>query len=502
MSEDSFGFLTPDDQRLLGAKAEQAAYHRGDVLLAEGTQARKLFLIRQGYVRIEHTAKGQGIAVARLGPGQVFGEMSFLEGTGATASVIAEDDVHAEIVDGAYLDTLLRSDPGFAARFYQSLAVAMAQRLRKTTHDWSLARAQQQAAWQRFHVDRTLQLSERQLPEALVNGVVAFQRALHAVDRALADGQLDEEAAQARVNASCDHLRDLIEHFTQPAALVEIGYDDVLTFRTPAQLAQGVGIYVLRETFPLLMTSATMARCYKKPHGYPEDRETLERIYEDEPEGDGRLGGYLDRWFLSNAVCQARREGRRQIVSQLEKAAATAGSSGPFRITSLACGSAEELFDFLGTSRTPVFATCLDSDADALQATAGVARELGYAELITFVQVDALGLDRRTRLHVDRPTALDLRPGVVRLSRRRPGIAAARLDSRAPAEGRGRGAGQPGPDARRPGVLAAHSGMGSPPALGKAPARAGGPQPVPRPSAGASRRGGWDIPGSPAAIDK
>jgi len=403
MSAESFGskrsvtaatarYLTPDDQQQLLAGAQQIAYRRGDVLLTEGVQAHKLFLIRQGYVRVEHTAKGQGIAVARLGPGQVVGEMGFLAGTGATASVIADEDVLADVVEGAHLEALLHSNPGFASRFYQSLAVAMAERLGKTTHDWALSQAQQQAAWKRSHLDRTLQLSERQLPGELVRGVMEFQRALQAVDHSLAAGQLEGEGAQARVNAACDHLRDLVERFTQPAALVEIGYDDTLNFRTPEQLAQGVGIYVLRETFPLLMTSATMARCYKKPHGYAEDGETLERIYENEPEGDGRLGGYLDRWFLSGPVCQARREGRRQLAEQLGKAAATVGAAGPFHVTSLVCGAAEELFDFLGTTQAPVYATCLDSDADTLEATAGVARDLEYGEAITFVQADAIGL--------------------------------------------------------------------------------------------------------------
>jgi len=55
------------------------------------------------------------------------------------------------------------------------------------------------------------------------------------------------------------------------------------------------------------MQSATIAHGYEKPRGYPEDRELLERIERNEPEGDGRLGPLIDQWFLGRPLCRARR---------------------------------------------------------------------------------------------------------------------------------------------------------------------------------------------------
>jgi hypothetical protein len=46
-----------------------------------------------------------------------------------------------------------------------------------------------------------------------------------------------------------------------------------------------------------MMLSTTMARCYAKPRGFPEDHETVTAIYRSEPEGDARLGPIIDRWF-------------------------------------------------------------------------------------------------------------------------------------------------------------------------------------------------------------
>ena len=392
MSKTSLRFLEPADLHLLLDAAPQIAYHRGDEIMKEGVLAGKLYLILQGYVRVEHKAQNQGFAVARLGPGEVLGEMGFLKGIAPTASVIADEEVQAQELDAQRLTQLIGSDAGFASRLYRSLAVTMAERLQKTTHDWATAMAQQQAAWRRFHLDRTLQLSERQLPPDLVQGVAAFRQALQTAERSLGTRQLDDTAAQERISAACDHLRDLVEAFTQEAALVAIGYDDPLAMRTPQQMAEGVGVYVLREVYPLLMTSATMARCYTKPRGYPEDPETRLQMYEDRPEGDGRLGRFLDRWFLSGPVCAARRQGRQQLAALLEQAAASAGSTGPLRITSLACGSADELFDFLRRSAAPVYATGVDSDTESLQATAKVVSELKYEKRVTLVRADVVGL--------------------------------------------------------------------------------------------------------------
>jgi extracellular factor (EF) 3-hydroxypalmitic acid methyl ester biosynthesis protein len=390
VTDEAFRYLTDHDRQMMHKRADRVTRHRGEVLLAQGANEHKLFLILQGYVSVEMADQGRGIAVARLGPGQVFGEMSLLEDTGATASVIAEDDVVVDVVKESDLLGLLSSDPGFSTRFYQSLAVTMAHRLRLTT----------QARWtalvhegerNRFHRDSTGQVTERQIPAALTAAIDTFKKTLHGVDEQLRDGRATGETVQAEVNRACDALCVTLEEFTRQEALLEIGYDDVMSFRDPAQLAQGVGGYVFRETFPLFMASSTMARLYMKPSGYPEDRVTLQRIYAGEPAGDGRLGPFLDRWFLSRPVCVARRNGRNQIAQTLKQVAT---GHGPLRVTSLTCGTAEELFDLVGSAAGPIYATCIDSDPEALRIASEAARERGCADRITFLRADVMDLAR------------------------------------------------------------------------------------------------------------
>ncbi len=394
MTDETFRYLTDHDRQQLHKRADRLTRRRGEVLLAQGAKEHKIFLILQGYVRVELADQGQGIAVARLGPGQVFGEMSFLEeDTGAVASVVAEDDVVVNVVKETDVLSLLSSDPGFSARFYQSLAVTMAHRLRVTTQArWATLTHEGQR--NRLHRDPTGQVTERQIPPALTAAINTFKAALHGLDGQLRDGRVTAEAAQAEVNGACDRLCAALAEHTRQEALLEIGNDDLLSFRDPAQLALGVGGYVFRETFPLFMASATMARLYMKPSGYPEDRLTLQRIDEGEPAGDGRLGPFLDRWFLSGPVCVARRGGRRLVADLLRQATAAATGRGPLRVTSLTCGTAGELLDLVAAAAEPVYATCIDGDSEALRLASEAARERGCAERITFLRADVMDLVR------------------------------------------------------------------------------------------------------------
>jgi CRP-like cAMP-binding protein len=70
-------------------------------------------------------------ASPEIGPGEICGEMSFLEDTTANVSVIANQDVEAFHLDRATLERLFELFPHLASRFYQSLAVNLSRRLRE-----------------------------------------------------------------------------------------------------------------------------------------------------------------------------------------------------------------------------------------------------------------------------------------------------------------------------------------------------------------------------------
>jgi hypothetical protein len=170
-----------------------------------------------------------------------------------------------------------------------------------------------------------------------------------------------------------------------------MGWDDLLAFRDLPQLEAGVGDYVFRTTFPFFMLSATMARCYAKPRGFPEDAETVAMIDRAEAEGDGRLGPLIDRWFLDRPLCRARRAGRTWMAATLATEVAARPSGEPVRVASLASGAAAELFDLYRTDTAArVRATCVDLDPEALLTTARTAQQRGLSDRVMCLRGNAV----------------------------------------------------------------------------------------------------------------
>jgi CRP-like cAMP-binding protein len=65
-----------------------------------------------------------------LSPGDVCGEISFLDEQPATVDVIAKQPVEAYYVDRPTLESLFELFPHLGSRFYRSLAFSLSQRVR------------------------------------------------------------------------------------------------------------------------------------------------------------------------------------------------------------------------------------------------------------------------------------------------------------------------------------------------------------------------------------
>lgn len=128
--ESALRYLRPDDLAALLIGAVRLPYPEGAPILRERERRAGLFLIRRGAARVVRVHQSVEIDLARMVPGELFGELSFLANVPASATVVADaggcdvDLVTAEHVLG------LLGEPGFAARFYQSLAGYLARRQR------------------------------------------------------------------------------------------------------------------------------------------------------------------------------------------------------------------------------------------------------------------------------------------------------------------------------------------------------------------------------------
>jgi CRP-like cAMP-binding protein len=132
MSGTRLQYLTANDWTLIGAKAVRRTYKLGEEIIGQGDLLDSIFIIRRGEVAVELSRA----TVAKLGTGDICGEIGFLEKGRATAAVIAKDEeVEADEINASELRELFEAFPRLASRFYLSLALMLAQRLKDTSRE-------------------------------------------------------------------------------------------------------------------------------------------------------------------------------------------------------------------------------------------------------------------------------------------------------------------------------------------------------------------------------
>jgi CRP-like cAMP-binding protein len=102
-------------------------------ILTEGESGGRLHVITEGEVRISKDVPGVGEeALTILRPGEFFGEVQFFDGAPASAHAIAHSDCEILSLPHAEIESLIRSRPGLAAKFFWAFGRTLAGRLRET----------------------------------------------------------------------------------------------------------------------------------------------------------------------------------------------------------------------------------------------------------------------------------------------------------------------------------------------------------------------------------
>jgi extracellular factor (EF) 3-hydroxypalmitic acid methyl ester biosynthesis protein len=234
-------------------------------------------------------------------------------------------------------------------------------------------------------------LGPRDLPSTLVQAVEAFKTVMLDVDRALKDRLVCGDSAQRQVSAACDEVECALREHIE---------------REP-YLEDAIGHYVFRETFPYFTRSRLVDRAFTKPRGYAGDFATIDMLYEDSAEGDGRLGPLIDRWARWVPAAQAVKNRRPLLAEAIREAAAGWRESGGMPVTSLGAGPARELFDVVTRpARVRLLATCIDIDRQALAHTSAIAHQLGVAHEFVFAKDNVVRLAQGRGQTVLDPQAL------------------------------------------------------------------------------------------------
>ncbi|MEZ5416682.1 MAG: cyclic nucleotide-binding domain-containing protein [Vicinamibacterales bacterium] len=124
------GILDDQDVAWMMAHGRKLTMAPGDHLIRQGEPADSLFFVLDGAFTVYTAAAPR---VAELRAGDVVGEISFVDARPPSASVRADVESKVGAIPRTALQARLTEDVGFAARFYQSIAVFLADRLRTTT---------------------------------------------------------------------------------------------------------------------------------------------------------------------------------------------------------------------------------------------------------------------------------------------------------------------------------------------------------------------------------
>ena len=123
----SLAALSPDDLQDLAASARRRVYARGQVIFHRDDPGDSLHIIVNGEVRIMlPSPEGEEMTLARLGPGDFFGDLCLFDGGPRSATAIAVEATETTVVERDRFIQWLQSHPAAAI----AILAAVASRLR------------------------------------------------------------------------------------------------------------------------------------------------------------------------------------------------------------------------------------------------------------------------------------------------------------------------------------------------------------------------------------
>jgi CRP-like cAMP-binding protein len=144
-SKNGLVHLTANDWALIADKAIRRQFKAGEHLVQQSRRTHGVFLILKGTATVQISGQAR---TTEIGPGEVCGEISFIDELPATADVVADGETEAYYLDRPTLQSLFELFPHLGSRFYRSLASILSRRLREVIahQTGELASASKEAA--------------------------------------------------------------------------------------------------------------------------------------------------------------------------------------------------------------------------------------------------------------------------------------------------------------------------------------------------------------------
>lgn len=115
--------LGPEEMGRLAERTHQASFDAGAPIVEIGEPGRSLYLLASGQVQVVYPSANSDFELARLGPGDFFGEMALLNDKPRSATVRALTPVDALVLDKDDFRRVVAETPGMALHLMAALSV-------------------------------------------------------------------------------------------------------------------------------------------------------------------------------------------------------------------------------------------------------------------------------------------------------------------------------------------------------------------------------------------
>jgi len=117
----------------IAAITSEETHESGALIFREGEVGQKLYLILDGKIRISRTLAGMGDeALAVLGPGETFGEMSLIDDTTRSADAHVHERCRLAVITREAFEDMLFLHKELAYEILWNFVKILSQRLRET----------------------------------------------------------------------------------------------------------------------------------------------------------------------------------------------------------------------------------------------------------------------------------------------------------------------------------------------------------------------------------
>ncbi len=123
------GQLSDADVEWLANVGQRVDIAANRCVIEQGKPVSELFIVLEGSLSVSKAGTGE---IARIGSGEIVGEMSFIDQRPPSASVITLTPTRLLSLSRTTLDSKLAADAQFASHFYKAIATFLADRLRGT----------------------------------------------------------------------------------------------------------------------------------------------------------------------------------------------------------------------------------------------------------------------------------------------------------------------------------------------------------------------------------